>query len=368
MPTVADVVAALERFAPLSIAAEWDNVGLLLGDRTSPADRVSTCLTLTPEVADEAVAERVGLIVTHHPILFRGAKRITSDTPDGRMLLTLARAGIAVYSSHTAFDNTIGGINDRLAAKFGLTNVEPLRRPSTTGDTCKLVTFVPESDLAKVSDALFAAGAGRIGNYRECSFRIAGTGTFFGSDATNPAVGQKGRREEVSEFRLEIICPRASLTQIVTALRTAHSYEEPAFDIYPLVSATAGVGEGRIGSLSTPSKLQELAARVKVVLGCGSIQVVGDANAQVSRVAIACGAAGEFLKDARGAKADVFLTGEMRFHDYLAAQAAGVNLILPGHYATERFAMEELAEWLQQQVTGVHARASRAERDPVTWH
>ena len=367
MPTVADVVAALERLAPLSIAADWDNVGLLVGDRSKPANRILTCLTLTYDVAYEALGERYGMIVTHHPILFRGAKRITADTDEGRTLALLLGGGIAVYSPHTAFDNTVGGINDRIAARLGLTNVEPLRPPDSNGESCKLVTFVPDADLAKVSDALFAAGAGRIGEYRDCSFRIAGTGTFFGGDQTNPAVGQKGRREEVSEWRLEVVCPKSSLAQIVSALRTAHSYEEPAFDIYPLVSSVAGVGAGRIGSLSKPTKLSELASRIKASLRCGPIQIIGDANAPILRVAIACGAAGEFLSDAKRANADAFLTGEMRFHDYLAAQSMGVHLILPGHYATERFAMEELAEWLNKEVTGVHASASRAERDPVSW-
>ncbi len=368
MPSVADVVAALERFAPLSLAAEWDNVGLLLGDRGNSADRVLTCLTLTNEVADEAVADGSGLIVTHHPILFRGVKRIIADTAEGQMLLKLARAGIAVYSPHTAFDNTVGGINDRLATRLGLTDVKPLRVAKATQSKCKLVTFVPDADLAKVSDALFVAGAGQIGDYRECSFRVTGTGTFFGGDATQPKVGQKGRREEVTEWRLEVVCPTARLAQLVTALRTAHSYEEPAYDIIPLVSMPDGGGEGRLGTLKASVSLSDFGAQVRAALGCGPVQVVGDPAHMVSRIAVACGAAGEFLKDAQGARCDVLMTGEMRFHDYLAARASGVGLVLPGHYATERFAVEDLAEWLNAQVTGVQARVSRAERDPVSWN
>ncbi|MFL5327788.1 MAG: Nif3-like dinuclear metal center hexameric protein [Gemmataceae bacterium] len=366
MPRVADVVTALERLAPLTLAEEWDNVGLLMGDRNAPANRILTCLTLTPNVAEEALAQQVGLVVTHHPILFRGVKRITTDTADCRMLLALAKAGVAVYSAHTAFDNASGGINDQLAAKLGLTGVQPLRR-ATGPDQCKLVTFVPESDLGGVSDALFAAGAGKIGEYRECSFRVAGTGTFFGSDSTQPTVGQKGRRENVAEWRLEVICPRASLTQIVSALRSAHSYEEPAFDIYPLIPMNNGAGAGRVGELATPLPLNEVAKRLRSSLGCGPIQLVGDADGAIRRIAIACGAAGEFLSDAHNAKADAFVTGEMRFHDYLAARDAGVNLILPGHYATERFAMENLATWLNEHVTGVQARVSSTECDPVEW-
>jgi dinuclear metal center YbgI/SA1388 family protein len=365
MPTVADVITVLERFAPSSLAATWDNVGLLLGDRNVNVERVLTCLTLTQEVADEAVADGAQMIVSHHPILFRGVKRLTTDSTDGRGVLTLAKVSIAVYSPHTGFDDCPGGINDQLASMMGLTNVKPLRPGGH--EECKFVVFVPEADLAKVLDAIFAAGAGVIGQYRECSYRLKGTGTFFGGDATNPTVGQKGRREEVGEWRLEAICPRNGVEAVVAAVRGAHSYEEPAFDVYPLIPAGRKSGSGRIGVLAQSRLLGEVAASLRSSLKCGPVQMVGDAKRLITKVAIACGAAGEFLDDARSAGADVFLTGEMRFHDYLAAQAAKIALILPGHYATERFAVEWLAEWLPKQLPSLTAKASRADRDPIDW-
>src|SRR5262245_6910849 len=192
MLTVADVTEFLGRFAPLRSAASWDNVGLLLGEEAAPVERILTCLTVTPESAAEAVDEGVQLIVAHHPILFRPTQRLTAANPEGRTLLALARAGVAVYSPHTAFDNANGGINDILAKRLGLTQVQPLRSGERVSQ-CKFVVFVPDADLLRVSDALFAAGAGQIGQYRECSFRLAGTGTFFGSESANPTVGQKGR-------------------------------------------------------------------------------------------------------------------------------------------------------------------------------
>jgi dinuclear metal center YbgI/SA1388 family protein len=364
MPTVADIAADLDAFAPRHLAAEWDNVGLLLGDPAASVERILTCLTVTPAVADEAAAGDFQLIVTHHPILFRGAKRLTTATAEGRAVLTLAKAGVAVYSPHTAFDNTRDGINDRLAARLGLADVRPLRDRDGPRQ-CKVVVFVPDADLARVSDAVFAAGAGRIGQYRECSFRSAGTGTFFATDATNPTVGQKGRREDVAEWRLEVVCPEAAVEKVIAALRAAHSYEEPAYDVYPLRPAAAG-GEGRVGRLPT-TRLSVFAAAVRAALGCGPVQVVGHPDSDIRSVALACGAAGEFLADAVRAGADVFLTGEMRFHDYLAAQAQGIALILPGHYATERFAVEELAERLRQRWGDLEVTASRRETDPVTW-
>ncbi|HJZ91877.1 MAG TPA: Nif3-like dinuclear metal center hexameric protein [Gemmataceae bacterium] len=366
MPTISDVCAYLDRFAPPPLAADWDNVGLLLGDGAVEAQRVLTCLTVTPAVVAEAVGERVEIIVTHHPVLFRGAKRLSTDSAEGRLLWPLARAGIAVYSPHTAFDNTTGGINDSLARRLGLTGMFPLRRRDADRQ-CKVVVFVPDADLSKVSDAMFAAGAGVIGQYEQCSFRLRGTGTFFGTESTNPTVGAKGRREDVSEWRLEVVCPEAAVGRVVAAMRAAHSYEEPAFDVYPLKSLPGPTGEGRVGDLSSAMPLRELAAKVRRELSAGATQMVGEPGREVKRIAIACGAAGEFLPDAVRAKADVFLTGEMRFHDYLSAEAQEIALILPGHYATERPAVEDLATRLQSEFAGLTVWASRRERDPVSW-
>lgn len=366
MVTVAAAIEFLEQRVPPELAAEWDNVGLLLGDRGAEVQRVMTCLTVTPDSAAEAVESGAQLVVTHHPVLFRPVKRLTSATPEGRMLLALLRAGVAVYCPHTAFDNAAGGINEILAARLELHEVAPLRR-RTEPPLYKLVVFVPDGDLARVSDALFAAGAGNIGQYSQCSFRLAGTGTFFGSDLSHPAVGQKGRREEVTEWRLEAVCPERALEQAIAAMRRAHSYEEPAYDVYPLQPRPSSKGEGRVGRLAQALRLSELGQRVKALLPCRQLQVIGDLERPVETVAIVCGAGGELLSDAVRARADVLLTGELRFHDYLAGQAHGLALLLPGHYATERLGIEELAVRLQKQWPNLAIWASRRERDPVQW-
>jgi len=375
MSSLATVVDYLDRFAPRHLAADWDNVGLLLGERSAAVERIMTCLTVTPESVAEAIESRANLLVTHHPIFFRGIKRLTGDTPEGRMLLALARAGVAVYSPHTAFDNTSGGINELLARRLSLTDVVPLRRASARGvgqafqpdGPMKVVVFVPEKDLNRVADAMFAAGGGQIGEYRECSFRLAGIGTFFGSDAANPSIGKKGRREDVHEWRLEAVCPANRVEAVVAAIRGAHSYEEPAFDIYPLHAPASGRGEGRLGSLPQAQPLGELASSVKAALQAGPVQIIGDPQQPVRRVAIVCGAGGEMLADAVRARADVLLTGEMRFHDYLDARAQGLALILPGHYASERCGIEDLAERLRGQFPRLHVWASIRESDPVRW-
>ena len=366
---VQDVVDVLEAVAPPVLAQDWDNVGLLLGDRQAEATRVMTCLTVTPEVVAEARAEQVDLIVSHHPILFQAVRQLTTDDSQGRMLLELVREGVAVHSPHTAYDGAAGGINDQLAGALNLTDAGPLRAnpsPPTASDY-KLVTFVPEPDLEAVARALFSAGCGQIGDYRECSFRTVGTGTFFGTDATSPAVGEKGRREEVAEFRLEVVCPRMRLAEVLAALRQSHPYEEPAYDVYPLATAPTGRGSGRCGTLEPPRPVADLAEQIKQFLHVDALAVVGEADRTITRLAVACGAGGSFLDDAVRAGCDGFLTGEARFHAYLEAQAAGVALFLPGHYATERFALESLASMLAKRLEGLTIWPSRRERDPVTW-
>jgi dinuclear metal center YbgI/SA1388 family protein len=376
MPSVADIIEFMQDFAPLDLAEEWDNVGLLVGDANGPAASIMTCLTITPDSAAEAIEAGAGLIVSHHPVLFRASKRLTTGTSEGRMLLSLIHAGVAVYSPHTAFDSTHGGINDMIAGWLGLQDVQPLRPRRILGSSnaavsYKVVAFVPDQDLHKVADAMFAAGAGQIGQYSQCSFRIPGTGTFFGSDSSNPTLGQKGRREEVSELRLEVVCTGKVLGAVVAGLRKAHSYEEPAFDIYPLNRDPSRTlvenkrGQGRIGRLDKPMPLAELARLVQKTLAAKQVQMVGEPARPIQRVAIACGAGGDFVADAGRAKADVLLTGEARFHDCLAAESLGLAMLLPGHYASERPALEALAGLIQRRFPDAKVWASQREHEPL---
>jgi len=366
VPRIADLLSFLERFAPLELAEEWDNVGLLIGDRQLDTPRVMTCLTLTPDVAREAIERGAGLIVTHHPIFFRAVKRLTSDNAEGRMLLDLIKAGIAVYSPHTAYDSAAGGINQQLATTLGLAQIEPLH-PLPAGRECKIVSFVPRSHLAAVQTALWEAGAGTIGEYSKCSFVIHGTGTFEGSSLANPAIGQAQRLEEVAEARVEIVCPESLVPEALRRLRSAHPYEEPACDVYPLVPRPSKIGTGRLGELATPVSLGEFVRQVQKCLGTGPLQLTGDPKQSVSRVAIACGSGGEFLSAAIRRKCDVLLTGETRFHTCLEARGAGIGLILAGHYETERPAMQHLAAVISREFPDVTAWASEVERNPVQW-
>ncbi len=365
--TVRDLCHFLQELAPLALAEDWDNVGLLLGDEAAQVARVLTCLTLTPEVAEEAVQVGARLVVTHHPVLFKPVKKLNASTGEGRMLLKLLRHGIAVYSPHTAYDNAATGINQQLAELLELTDIAPLRpRPAgATGELCKLVTYVPEGQLDAVRRAIWDAGAGAIGNYRACSFNVRGVGTFFGLDDSNPAVGLAGRLEQIDEVRVEVICPASRLEVALSALRAAHPYEVPAIDVLPLVSMPDGSGAGRYGRLPQPLSLRELNRLVAERLGQPHVQFVGDPAHRIESLGIACGAAAEFLRDAHRAGCQALLTGEARFHACFEARDLDLALLLPGHYATERPAMEELARRLAAQFPGLLATASDTERDPV---
>ena len=361
--TLDEVVTVLDRWFPPTLAESWDNVGLLLGDRQAEVRSVMTCLTVTPESADEAIREHADLIVAHHPILFRPIQRLVADGVGGPVF-RLARSGVAVYSPHTAFDGASEGINGQIAERLDLTSIVPLR-PAATDAAFKVVVFVPEGDLEAVRSAAFRAGAGVIGEYDDCGFRVAGTGSFRGSDRSNPTVGERGRREEVAEHRLEFVTPGRQLGAVTAALVEVHSYEEPAYDVYPLhPSAASAMGAGRIGVLSDAMRLDRLAARVKTVLPARHVEFVGPSDRMCRRLAIGCGAGAEFLEDARRLGCDALITGEARFHQCLAARAAGVGLVLAGHYATERFAVETLAARIARW-SGLSVWSSRDERDPI---
>jgi dinuclear metal center YbgI/SA1388 family protein len=374
MTTVSDVTQWLERLAPARLAEPWDNVGLLWGDPAAVVTAIMTCLTVTPVTADEAIEEEASLIVSHHPVLFREVKRVRADIPATAPLWKLARGGVGVVSPHTAFDNTHEGINEILCHRLGLVDISPLRPAPSRRDAradslqlFKVVVFTPESDREAVLSAAFHAGAGRIGAYDECSFAIPGEGTFFGTEATNPAVGQRGRRETVRELRLEAVCPQENLVPVLAAIRTAHSYEEPAVDVYPLhdrASADArDLGVGRIGRMQESRSLEDL-ARLVAETFTARVELVGDPRREVRRVGVACGTGDEFVKDAACAGADVLFTGEARFHRALEAESLGIGLVLAGHHATERPGVEELARAIARAFPYVKVWPSERERDP----
>ncbi len=294
-------------------------MGLLVGDPAQPVTRVLLTIDYTEAVAREGQAANCDGVIAYHPPIFAAIKRI-----DGRGLIHDAiRRGLAIYSPHTALDVAEGGTNDVLCDVLGLAECHPLRLAPKEATHYKLVTFVPAERVEEVSEALFAAGAGRIGKYSSCSFRTRGTGTFFGEEGSNPAVGQSGRLEQATEVRLETVLLIDKAAEVIRALRSAHPYEEPAFDLNQLAAPPEGPGQGRLGVLDPPVERAVLFDRLRRELAIEHLLVAGPVEGTVSRAAVCAGACGEMLTDAIAAKADLYLTGEMRHHDALRQRPRG---------------------------------------------
>jgi dinuclear metal center YbgI/SA1388 family protein len=361
---IADLARVMNEVAPLGAAEEWDNVGLLVGDASGSLSHLLLAIDMTREVVAEAQRKGCEAIVSYHPPIFGGLKRLVAPSPS----YEAARAGLAVYSPHTALDAAKGGTNDILADVLGMKDRTPLRvaGAGAAERKLKLVTFVPAENVAAVSQAVFAAGAGHIGNYSSCSFRAPGTGTFLGEEGANPVVGKAGRLEDAPELRLETIVPESVLPDVVRALRASHPYEEPAFDLVPLAAEPRGVGQGRVGTVDAVS-VGTVADRLKAALGVQHVMVVGALDRRVERVGLCVGSGGELLSDAIAAKADLFVTGELRHHDALRAQAAGIVVICTLHSTSERIALNALEKALATRLAGVTVSRSEADREPFAF-
>jgi dinuclear metal center YbgI/SA1388 family protein len=360
------VLTSLNEIAPLANAEMWDNVGLLVGDPKQSISQIMLTIDYTAEVAHEAEKLKCDLVIAYHPPIFSAIKRITDDGPSG-LLHRAIRRGIAIYSPHTAWDAANGGANDVLAQYLGLKDVTPLRAIQPAGQYLKLVTFVPESHVDAVSYALFAVGAGHIGNYHSCSFRAPGLGTFFGQPGANPAVGKVGILEKQPEIRLETIVPIAKTRDAVQALIRSHPYEEPAYDLTPLAALPSTTGHGRIGNLPETMQIEAVIDRLKKTLDLDRL-LVGESKQICQRIAICAGSGGELLDDAIRANADVFLTGELRHHDVLKALNNGISTICTLHSNSERPSLTRLMARLQQSL-GPQAPPmvlSQADRDPLS--
>lgn len=371
---IRDLIAAMERIAPPHLAESWDNAGLLVGD---PDDALFSPVLLAIDLSDgvlaEAASRKSGAIVAYHPPIFHGVKRLTPGTREGRTALRAAAAGVAVYSPHTALDAAPGGVTDWLidagipagseVAERGVLAAHPEHDPEQAH---KIVVFMPEEESAAVRSAMAEAGAGRIGLYRECSFNIPGRGTFHGGDGTSPTVGSAGRLEHVDEIRMEMVCSSAMLPSVIAALRAAHSYEEPAFDIYTLSHRPDAMrGGGRWARLADAAAASDVAAALKASIGTATARLaMPEGTEAVTMIGVCPGAGASMLDAAIGAGCDLFITGEMRHHEVLDALDRGCGVLLGGHTNTERGYLPILAERLSAEARGVEVVVSEADRWP----
>jgi dinuclear metal center YbgI/SA1388 family protein len=374
--TLASVVALLERLAPLDLAEDWDNVGLLVEpsrNATHDISRLFLCIDLSESVLEEALELGADFVLAYHPPIFRGLKRLRASSPEERVLVRALQAGIAIYSPHTALDATPDGVNDWLARGVGPGRCTPLvphlsKEPSAQ---FKLVVFVPRSHLQGLRGALSRElGAGVIGNYSECSYELDGQGSFFGNDTAAPALGERGKLEFVAETRLEMRCPSGAVKDLARVIAAHHPYEEPAWDLYPLVSPPPrpGAGAGRLLELDTPLTIADAVTRLKAHLGVGSLRVAQSEahtdDAKLARVAVCAGSGGSLFENVRGV--DLFVTGEMRHHDVLSKVRAGASVILAEHTHTERGFLPELARRISELAAGeLQVLISQRDADPL---
>jgi dinuclear metal center YbgI/SA1388 family protein len=366
-----EVVNILEGIAPLELAEEWDNVGLLAGDLSQTVRKVMLTIDLTKEVLTEAQKEKVDLLLAYHPPIWEPLKRIVARQGTSPLLYEAIRSGMAVYALHTALDAARGGVNDVLAEIVGIAEAESLVKPTVqTGKMCKLVVFLPESDLEKVSEAIFTAGAGTIGEnarYTKCSFRCGGVGTFQGSEESTPTVGEAGRFEQAPELRLETVAPVEKIGAIVKAMLKAHSYEEVAYDVIPLLDAQSDIGLGRCGDLPKPVTVAELIERIKKKLKVKTVGLIGPQRGKIKRAAVCAGSCGSILRNVIRAGCDFYLTGELKHHHALELQEAGVTTVCVSHSVSERIILPRVAKRLKSECHGVEVLISRKDRDPFTW-
>ncbi|MHC4705410.1 MAG: Nif3-like dinuclear metal center hexameric protein, partial [Planctomycetota bacterium] len=302
---VNNIAAVIDGIFPLKLAQDWDNVGLLIGDSRKSVKNALLTIDTTSDVVAEAKKLKTDLIISYHPVIWDGLKNVTAEGP-GSVVYELVRSGISVFSVHTALDSAMGGVNDGLAEIVGIEDGEPIGDyvANPAGDNLKLIVFVPRESLAKVSNAVFAAGAGAIGNYSHCGFGVEGTGTFLPLKGARPAIGRKGKLEEVSEVRFETIVPARELDAVVAAMKKAHPYETPAFDVFKHHKTDARFGLGRIGELAEPLRIAKIIKRIKKATGAKAVGLVGDEKRLVSKAAVCAGSCGKILNSVIAGGAD----------------------------------------------------------------
>ncbi|CCO09120.1 Nif3-like dinuclear metal center hexameric protein [Desulforamulus hydrothermalis] len=367
MATGKEIAALIESFAPRGLAEDWDNSGWQLGDPGAAVKTVLLALDVDQTILQEAREKQANLILCHHPLFMKGIKNIRLDEPKGALVAELLKNNIAVYAAHTNLDSAVGGVNELLAARLGLSGADVLQ-PARGEKYYKLAVFVPAEHTEAVQQALAGAGAGWIGNYSDCTFQVRGTGTFRPRSGSHPFIGEQGELARVEEIRLETIVPAGKVKTVLAAMLAAHPYEEVAYDLYALENRPAAGGLGRIGNLANPKSFADLVIAVKEALGLATVKVGGGMWREVRRVAVCGGAGGELWPLAAAQGADVFITGDIKYHTAQDMLAAGLNFIDAGHFATEHVILpalqERLTEACRQQKLDVVFILTKRQSDP----
>ncbi|MDN3550741.1 Nif3-like dinuclear metal center hexameric protein [Mucilaginibacter aquaedulcis] len=361
---LAVLTAYLESLAPLVYQEDYDNSGLIVGNPEQEVSQALLSLDCTEAVVDEAIASGCQVIISHHPIVFKGLKRFNGKTYVERVVEKAIRNHIAIYAIHTNLDNIMGGVNQRICDTLGLKNTRILAPKHNL--LKKLVTFVPQSHANEVRDALFAAGAGNIGNYSETSFNTDGTGTFKGNEATIPHVGEPGKRHHENEVRMETVYPANLESKIIMALILAHPYEEVAYDLFNLTNQYQQVGSGMIGELELPQNEESFLFQLKDKMRTHVIRHTALTRKPVKKVAVCGGAGGFLLKHAIAAGADFFVTADYKYHEFFDAEGKIVIADI-GHFESEQFTAQLLYEIIRKKFPNFAVRLTEVNTNPVKY-
>lgn len=345
--TLKNITDLFEKTIPLSLQETWDKCGLQVGSPSQKISKVLLAYDCCHEVMEHAIKNKIDLIVTHHPLQLKDYKNIHLDTYEGRMIYLAIKHDIAIYTAHTNHDASEHSLSRHYAARLELANVRSLA-PVSSKPYVKLVTFVPKTHSLAVSTALFESGAGHIGHYDSCSFRLEGTGSFRGDAHSQPFLGTPGQLEEATEDRIETIVPRTKVDVVLKALFKSHPYEEVAYDLYPLENPPYLGGHGAVGDLPKKMDLGTLIEKVKEVWGLKKFRWVGKPKQKVQRVGIVTGSGMSYLNEALQSGCDVFITGDIKYHQAVEALRKNMALIDPGHFDSEKASVEILKNILDK--------------------
>ncbi|TRX72519.1 Nif3-like dinuclear metal center hexameric protein [Carboxylicivirga sp. M1479] len=361
---IQDIINELELFAPSALKEDFDNVGLLVGDASHQATGVLITLDLTEAVIDEAIEMECNLIVSHHPIMLSGLKKIIGKNATERMVIKAIQNNIALYASHTNADSVINGVSGKMCEKLGLENCEILSPKKES--LLKLVTFAPTEQAEQVREAIFNAGAGHIGNYDACSYNTHGEGTFRAGENANPYVGEKGKIHSEQEVRIETVLPSYLKGRVLSALLKAHPYEEVAYDLYPLANDWHNTGIGMVGDLPDEVDEATFLNRLKNTFKTGCVRYTNLLNKPIKRIAL-CGGSGSFLLNkAISAKADVFVTGDFKYHQFADAEDRIIIADI-GHFESEQYTKEVFFEILTKKFSNFAIHLSKVNTNPVNY-
>ncbi len=358
------IIRELELLAPLSLQESYDNSGLIIGNMDSEITAALVCLDVTESVLDEAIATGCNLVISHHPMVFTGIKKLTNRNQTERLVSKAIKNDLNVYAIHTNLDNVHNGVNAMLSAKIGIKNPQILRQ--VKGSLGKLVTFCPQSHVTQVRQALFDAGAGRIGNYSECSFNTAGQGTFKAGSGANPFVGELQKLHVEDETKIEMVFPVHLEKQLIKALLAAHPYEEVAYDIHLLQNTHPQIGAGMIGELQQETIAAEFLHDVKKQLSLPTLRYTGNLQKPIKKVAV-CGGSGSFLiPDALAQGADCFLTGDLKYHDFFSLDNQMIITDI-GHYESEQFTKELIYNVVKEKFRTFAISISKNQGNPINY-